>query len=194
MKTFNFARSMWDPAELPMTYTPMCKDYTIVRQEDDCISSGFNQKIERYDYIGIGMPEPVSGDCTVTARCAFENHGAPMIDLVDSVHTDSEGRRINDAHYEIVVYGNGCNIWRVLPEENPELSERPFSVLKVAREEFSIPDNTVVELEVRMKGKRLYVRVNDYRFEADVPDIPDTYFVGATLCEGDARLYELSIE
>ena len=195
MKKFNFARGMWDPADLPMTYAPMCKDRSAtVRQEDDCIMSGMNEKLGDYDYIGIAMTEPTGGDCTITAKCSFESYGAPLIVLADGIHTDENGCRLYDAIYEVVAWEKGCNVWRIVPVPDPAHPERGYTVTNITRESFVVEPGSVVDMKIRVVGKKLAVTVNAYSFEIGVPDLPEAYYVGATLCEGVNRFYELTVE
>jgi len=182
---------MWDPAELPMTYAPMCRAFSDVRQEDDAIVNSCSEK-NGYDYIGLSLREPLSGGVSVSAHCSFENYGAPLLVFGDSIHTDAEGRRLWGPIYEIVAYESGCNVWRVLPD--PSNPERPFSAVNLARETFTVAAGSVIDLSARVVNRRAAVRVNDYRFEIDLPELPETFYVGITLCEGINRFYDLKVE
>ena len=195
MKQFHFARGMWDSAEMPMTYAPMCRDRSVViRQEDDCIANGFNEKLNDYDYIGLAMTEPTVGDSTITARCSFEGYGAPLIVLADGVHTDEVGRRRYDAIYEVVAYENGCNVWRILPVPDPSRPERDFTVINITRQTFAVAGGSMIDMTIRVREKRIFVTVNDYSFDVELPDLPSEYYVGVTTCEGLNRFYELTVE
>lgn len=195
MKKFDFRRGMWNPAEMPMTYAPMCKDRTArIRQEDDCIANSMNETLGDYDYIGIAMTEPTTGDCTVTAHCSFEKYGAPLLVFADGIHTDEEGRRRYDAIYEVVAYEGGCNVWRILPVPDPNRPDRDYTVINITRQTFAVEAGSVVEMTVRLRGKRIFVTVNDYAFDVEIPDLPDSYYIGVTTCEGLNRFYDLTIE
>ena len=195
MKQFNFARGAWDPADLPMTYAPMCKDRSArIRQEDDCIMSSMNEKLGDYDYIGIAMTEPTRGDCTIRTQCSFVKYGAPLIVLADGVHTDENGTRLYDAIYEVVAWENGCNVWRIVPVPDPNHPARGYTVTNITRESFAVEPGSRVDMCVKVRGKEIDVTVNDYAFTVGVPDLPDAYFVGITLCEGENRFYSLSVE
>ena len=194
MKRFDFSRGRWDRAQLPMTYAPMCRHYSDIRQEDDCIANGMNAHIGDYDYIGVAMTEPTRGDASITARCSFESYGAPLIVLADDVCTDPDGRRLYGAIYEVVAWEGGCNVWRILPVPDPERPDRAYTVRNITRESFPVAGGTVIDMAVRVRGKRLFVTVNDYAFDVAVPELPDAYFVGVTLCEGVNRFYELCVD
>ena len=195
MKKFDFRRGMWDTSVLRMTYTPMCKDYTEIRQEEDAIANAFNEKIDDFDYIGLAMTEPVTGDCTVSARCSFVSYGAPLIVLSDEVRTDGEGRRRYGAFYEIVSYHAGCNVWRVVPDRpEPAVPGRSYSVFNVTRQYFPVPEGTAFEISVRVRGQSAEITVNGNAFFVDLSDLPETYYVGITACEGLDRFYELTVD
>ena len=195
MKIFAFRRGSWDPAEMPLTFSPhMCKDFTaVLLQEEDCIVNSFNKSLGDYDYIGIAMTEPTVGDCTVTTHCSFEKFGAPLIVLADGIRTEG-AYRLYGAIYEIVAYEEGCNVWRILPEPDPEKSERRYTVRKIAHKPFFVEAGTTLEMSVRVHGKHAFVTVNDYSFDVALPDLPDAYYVGLTACEGINRFYDLTVE
>ncbi len=195
---FSFARGAWDTAALLPTYSVACRDCVSVTQEDTCISGDFNPSIGDFDYIGLAMTEPVSGDRTVTAHCAFTAAGAPLLVLADSVTVIENGTRRFGPMYEIVAYAGGCNVWRILPDFDPADPERGYTVRSIAMESFPVadiasPELTEVELEIRVVGKTLCIRQDSHTFTVDTPDIPDRYYVGLTLCEGYNRFYDLTI-
>ena len=45
-----------------------------------------------------------------------------------------------------------------------------------------------------IKGKKLFIRVNDQTFFAEHEDIPKQMHVGITACEGVNHFYELEIQ
>jgi len=192
MKKFTFQKGAWDTEELLHTYSPMCRDYTQMRQEDDAIANSFNEKLQDYDYIGLALKEPVRGDATVRVRCSFESYGAPLIVLADGVRTDGEGRRLYTSLHEIAAYEKGCNVWRVVTV--PDSPERPFCAVGITRETFDVAAGSTVEMTVQVRGKKIHVTVNDYSFDAELPALPEEYYVGITACEGLNRFYELTVE
>ncbi len=199
MPHFTFARGAWETAAITPAYSVACRDRAPVTQEDSCISGGFNPKINDFDYIGLCMTEPVAGDRTVTAHCAFTAAGAPLVVLADSITTLEDGSRRFGPMYEIVAYAGGCNVWRILPDFDPADPDRGYTVRSITMQSFPVadmasPNLTEVELEIRVEGKALHVRQDNYSFTVDAPDLPDTYYVGLTLCEGYNRFYDLSVE
>ncbi len=199
MTHFDFARNVWNPAAISPTYSVACRACVPVTQEDTCISGDFNPSIGDFDYIGLCMVEPVEGDHTITARCAFTAAGAPLLVLADSTTIDAAGHRRFGPMYEIVAYAGGCNVWRILPDFDPADPERGYTVRSITQQAFPVADITSpalteVELEIRVVGKTLHIRQDDYVFTVDVPDLPDTYYVGLTLCEGYNRFYSLSVD
>ncbi len=196
---FNFARGAYDTAAMPATYSIACRDRVPVTQEDTCISGDYNPAIGDFDYIGLCMTEPVSGDRTVTAHCAFKAAGAPLVVLADSITILEDGSRRFGPMYEIVAYAGGCNVWRILPDFDPADPARGYTVRSITMQSFPVadvasPDLTEVELEIRVEGKTLHIRQDDYTFSVDVPDLPERYYVGLTLCEGYNRFYDLCID
>ncbi len=196
---FDFSHNGWDKSVLLPTYSVACRAEVPVTEEEHCISGDFNPAIGDFDYIGLAMTEKVSGDHTITAHCAFKGAGAPLLVLADSITTDEKGIRRFGPMYEIVAWANGCNVWRILPDFDPTDPQRGYTVRSIRQEAFPMADIaspalTAVELEIRTVGKTLCIRQNGHTFTVDVPDLPDTYFVGLTLCEGYNCFYDLHID
>lgn len=199
MIRFDFSRGARNTTALSPTYSVACRACVPVTQEDSCISGDFNPAIGDFDYIGLCMTEPVTGDHTVTARCAFTAAGAPLLVLADSTTIDAAGHRRFGPMYEIVAYAGGCNVWRILPDFDPADPDRGYTVRSITQQAFPVADITSpalteVELEIRVVGKTLHIRQDDYTFTVNTPDLPDTYYIGLTLCEGYNRFYSLSVD
>lgn len=185
---------MWNPLKMPMTYSHLSRDCTaVLRQEDDCIVNSMNESVGDYDYIGISMTEPITGDCRITAQCSFEKFGAPLIVLADEIRTEGNVRRYG-AMYEIVAYEGGCNVWRILPEPDPAVPGQDFTVRSILKASFPVEAGSLVTLSVRLCGRRAHVSLNGYAFAVDLPDLPASYFVGITACEGIDRFYALTVD
>ncbi len=199
MIQYNFARGAWDTATLLPTYSVACRDCVPVTQEDDCISGGYNPAIGDFDYIGLCSAEPVTGDHRISVRCGFTKAGAPLLVLADSVTVDEAGNRRFGPMYEIVAYAGGCNVWRILPDFDPADPERGYTVRSITMQAFPVadmasPEWTLVNMTVETAPGKLHVRVDDYTFTVDAPDLPERYYVGLTLCEGENRFDYLTVD
>ncbi len=194
MHYFSFAKGEWSFDTLPMTYSFATKDFPPVRQERDCISAGYNEKIGDFDYIGVCMTEKVSVGATVSGRCSFLELGAPLLVLADGVRIDENGNRRYTAVHEIVAYQGGCNVWRLLPDFDPNAPEVGYTIKSLTQQHFDVEEDKIVTLTVRTLHGKLDISLDDYRFTVDTPELPESFYVGLILCEGENKFYDLKIE
>ncbi len=87
----------------------------------------------------------------------------------------------------------------ISPAYSVACRDRGYTVRSITMQSFPVadiasPELTEVELEIRVEGKTLHIRRDDYTFTVIAPDLPDTYYVGLTLCEGYSRFYALNID
>ena len=60
--------------------------------------------------------------------------------------------------------------------------------------EFPIEDKSIIDMEVTIKEKKLFIRVNNETFVAEHEDIPNQMHLGITACEGINQFYEFGVE
>lgn len=61
-------------------------------------------------------------------------------------------------------------------------------------EQFEIKDDSIAEITLKVEEKRFIIDVNGVKGIVEHEDIPESFPVGFTACEGINRLYEFSIE
>ena len=191
MKKYVFTRDGWNKNELTHVYSPVAKSYNPFTEEDDCIVSGYNKEIDDYDYISLCDRKLYTDGLIIRTKCSFDHFGAPLIVLADEIFEDEHGFRYGD-NYEVVVWEGGCNIWHVIPA--PKESGRTFISTAIAKIKFPIPEKSVVDLQVTMKGKLACCVVNGVEFDVRLPELPDNFYAGIAGCEGVNRFYEMEIE
>ena len=128
--------------------------------------------------------------CSVKVKCSFDNFGAPLLVFTDDYKTLDDGSYQYGLHFEVVAYENGCNVWHIVPGKK----ENPIEVTKVCSMEFSVEARTMIEMEVCVKNKKMYIRVNDKNIVAEHDEIPEQMHVGITACEGRNQFYEFEIK
>ena len=60
--------------------------------------------------------------------------------------------------------------------------------------EFDIAERSIIDMEVTIKNKTLFIRVNNKTLEAVHEDIPTQMHLGITACEGINQFYEFEIK
>jgi len=179
-------------AGLVHVYSPVAKSCTRFHREGDCIANAYNEAIKEYDYISLADPNPHRSGVTVSTRCSFDKYGAPLVTLANELFRGDDGELHYGAHYEVVVYEKGCNIWYVVPA--PEKKERPFTAKSVARLQFPLNPGARISLQVTVKGGMLQTVINGFFFAVAAPDLNETFYAGITACEGINRFYSLKID
>ena len=109
-----------------------------------------------------------------------------------------ESRGIDTARRKIELINDGGCAW--FPEYAtldivPGKDEKNLiDVTKVNAIEFPIEDKSIIDMEVTIKEKKLFIRVNNETFVAEHEDIPNQMHVGITACEGINQFYEFGVE
>ena len=156
----------------------------------NCIENSYNEEIKDFDYISMITKERYKDGVTVKVKCSFDNFGAPLLVFTDDYKQMEDGHYQYGLHFEVVAYENGCNVWHIVPGKNAD----PIDVTKVCSMEFPIEAKSMIEMEVRVKNKKMDIRVNGKNIIAEHEDIPDKMHIGVTACEGINQFYEFEIE
>ena len=172
--------------------SPVAKSYKKFDFSEGCALSGRNDEIDNFDYISIVTKEKYSTGVTLSTECSFDSYGAPLIVLSDDIAPDNNGRLSYGLLFEVVAWEKGCNVWHIVPF--PERKERPIKPTLIAKSEFAIEPKSVVKLSVTVKNKKLAIIINGVELEVENADIPESFHIGITGCEGVNRFYSISIE
>ncbi len=171
--------------------SPASKSKKKFVQKEDYIENTYNKEIKDYDYISIITKEKYDDGVTVRVKCSFDKFGAPLIVFTDDYKQLEDGSYQYGLHFEVVAYENGCNVWHIVSGKD---EKNPIDVTKVNAIEFPIEDKSIIDMEVTIEEKKLYIRVNDETFVAEHVDIPSQMHVGITACEGMNQFYDFIIE
>ena len=170
--------------------SPASKSKKKFVQKSNCIENTYNDEIKDFDYISIITKEKYDDGVTVKVKCSFDKFGAPLIVITDDYKQLEDGTYQYGLHFEVVAYENGCNVWHIVPGKD---DKNPIDVTKVNAIEFPIGDKSIIDMEVTIKEKKLFIRVNNETFVAEHEDIPNQMHVGITACEGINQFYEFEV-
>jgi len=173
-------------------FSHICKKYPQFRFENGAAVNAYDSEINYYEYISLISKEKYGVGTTAKTVCSFDKYGAPLIVLTDDLSTDEEGRERYGLHFEVVVYEDGINVWHIVPW--PERKERPIKPTLIAQSKFKIDDGSKINLSVTVKEKKLLIDVNGFGLTAEHPDIPESFHIGITACEGINRFYSFTLE
>ena len=111
-----------------------------------------------------------------------------MLTLAEDMELDKDG----DAHYggcvEVVIWKYGLNVWRHIREKDSMTYHHIMGIFT------PLEEGKVHELRLKVDGKMLLTDIDGKRFSVRIEDMPEKFWVGATLCEGVNRLYDMQID
>lgn len=157
-------------------------------QEEDAVADPLDDRFNsRYAYIGVLTHETFEDGTQASLRCSFEGTGAPMLMLVEDAQLDAEGDARYAACVEVVIWQHGVNVWRYTRQEDTIRFHHAMA-------DFSpLAEKKIHDLRIKVDGKWLLIQIDGKGSSVYIPDMPEKFWVGAALCEGENRLYDLEI-
>lgn len=190
-------------------YSPICKSFGEFKQDKDGLSSYRNDELIKNSAEGTDVPDyfPVNPDefayislltnkkysegTVATLHCSFDKMGAPLIAFTDDINNDGE-HNIYGLHFEVVAFNEGCNVWEIRTSKDDK--EWPIDPTLIAEPKFSIEDKTPVEIKVEFGKKEVIATVNGHTSQVKIDNMPESYHIGFTTCEGINHFYDFTIE
>lgn len=194
MKT-TFARGAWDTNALTYAYSYRFPETPEFHQADDHVENAIdpNQR-HGWDFVSLLTREKYGYGTRVTTNLSFAGDGAPIITWTGSLDTDAEGNRRYGDYFEVVVWKNGVNVWR-LKRDPSVLKEGGVSWVLLLSAEFSLEQELRHTLTVDILACRMIINVDDkHIFKLYSDDLPASFHAGINACEGLCKFYDLSVE
>lgn len=189
MKKYDFTKGISDDFFYVVSpATKAFKEWTICK---DGIKNSYNEDICDFDYISMVTKEKQKKGTKLKARCSFESFGAPLIVFSDDIK-EVDGKMTYGLHFEIVAYENGINIWSIIPY--PPRVEKPVKPTKIGSLEFEVDAKKMHDLEVEIEKGKITATLCKKTVIAECDEIPESFHVGITACEGDNTFSEFIIE
>ena len=188
MKT-DFGHKLWTADEYLTAYSYRFDPALPFVQKDDCIEA---PKCDAYrdGYASISLLEKAKHKpgITIRAECDFEGVAAPLIVIAEEVRPDTSGVIRYDNYFEVVIYKNGVNIWRLWPENGKIVHKnllRLVTPLETGKKHL---------LTVTVGEKTISAETNGIKATIPAPDMFSEFYAGVTVCEGLCRFYNMEIE
>ena len=191
MKKYLFTNNEWKQ-NFAYAYSIVARSFNEFISDADHVFNDYNEKIEDYDYVSIVHNEKYGNRARAYMRCSFDNFGAPLITLANSVTRGDDSRLRYGDHYEVVAYEGGCNVWYVT--KAPEGSKKAHKSESCGCLSFRLEAMKEFEMSVEVRDKKLVICVAGECFEADAPNLSEDFQFGFTACEGRNRIYEVGLE
>ena len=190
MKKIYFGDAAWKK-ELTQCYSFRFTETPDFTQNADHISSGVNKDHrEGFDNISLLSPQPFTAGVKASLRCAFEGMGCPEIIIVEKPEKCEDGAVRYGACFEVVLYKNGVNVWRHFMDE---ADHRCYWHKRLGLE-MPVAEKEIHQLDVEVTKDSICFAVDGISAQLRTEDLPESFYIGITGCEGIVRLYDLQID
>lgn len=189
MKKLIFKKGLWEN-ELTYANSFRFAEMPEFVQADDHVH---NRKISEekfgYDNISLMTKEKLPVGTKISTTCAFDNFGAPLIVIAEELIMCGDGKLRYGEYYEIVLYENGVNVWRMHMDKN-----RKVTWHKALGVEFPVSTMEKHELTVETRENYIIIETCGQKMTLYTDDLKNEFHVGIDACEGINRFYDLTIE
>lgn len=186
----NFARNAWVPErELVHAYSYRFDDRPVFTQFDDFIGNKADPNGPGgYEYVSILSRQQYGAGTRITARCSFEDDGAPLIVLADKLYADPDGTLRYGDYLEVVLYKNGVNVWKMQYRGGKVTWKKRLGV------QFPVTTGDIHTLTVEVGEETLRIEADGQVMTLLVSDLYTSFHVGIDACEGINRFYGLTVD
>lgn len=158
-------------------------------EADAIVNRKSQTSITGYENASLMLKEKQTGNVSVTIDCAFDAWGAPLIVIAEDLAPDKAGFWRYREYYEVVLYEEGVNVWRLCTDANDEVTWKKmmsvdFPVSPVEKHTLTV-DILEDTLEITADGRKMSLFLSD-RFP--------TYYLGIDACENINRFYRFAVE
>lgn len=174
--------------ELVYAYSARFDETPTFEQEADCIKNNANaESTAGYEWISLFAKDKIEGDFSVSTTCSFEECNAPLVVLAHDLYEENGVMRFCDYH-EVVIYGGGINVWKLWRENGKMIWHKKLGV------DIPFAANEKHKLTVSRSGYYLDIEADGNKMRLRLDDMPKSFYVGITACEGINRFYDFDIE
>lgn len=157
-------------------------------QEADAVADPLDDRFNgRYAYLTALTRDTFTNGTEAALRCSFEGSGAPILLFAEDARQDADGDYRYAACVEVVIWQYGVNVWRYTRRDDDIHYYHAMA-------DFSpLAEKEIHDLRVKVDGNYLLIKIDGKGSSVYIPDMPEKFQVGAALCEGENRLYDLQI-
>ena len=154
------------------------------------LKNQFNPEINEEDYVSLISKKVYGSGTEINVTCSFTGTGAPCLVFTNDL---SEGEDFPEygLHFEVCIYSGGVNVWHII--RFPERTHRPIKPTKIFFDKWPVPEEGV-SCSVRIEKGRIRIAIEGREYIVENPDIPESFRVGFTACEGPCGFSEFGIK
>lgn len=185
-----FKKNMWDETDIIHAYTYRFPYTNKFVQNEDCIENGVNPGMsDGFDYLSLVTKEKYPLGTKMIVHCSFSGDAAPLLIFADSLDKCEDGSRRYGNYFEVVLYKNGINVWRLWRKKDGSVTWH-----KRLGAEFPVAEDEIHTLCVKLVEDYIYIDIDGISFSLRTEDIFSSCHMGITGCEGPCRFYDMNIE
>ena len=185
-----FQRDAWDESAVTHAYTYRFPYTNRFVQRDTCIQNGENPAMpDGFDYLSIMTREKYPLGTTITTRCSFSGDAAPLLIFADALDACEDGVFRYGNYFEVVLYKNGINVWRLWRREDGEVTWHKRLGVK-----FPVREQETHTLCVTPSENEILIVLDEMRITLRVEDFFPAFHLGLTGCEGPCSFYDMTVE
>lgn len=188
MEFIEFKKGMWEDF-FQYVYNSRFPFTPHFNQEDDCIINGTNPKMrDGFDYTTIMTKKMYGLGTKIWFTASFEEYGAPLITLTDTLNKDENGNLWYGIGQEFIVWEDGINVYDFY------IKDGKLSWHRLLGDKFTLATNEKHELCLEITEKYVLITIAGRSISLRVDNLPEKFYIGVTGCENINRLYNLKIE
>lgn len=187
----DFSRDAWTTDEIIYAYSYRFPETPVFRQLDDCVENREDPAAScaGYDFITLMTKEKYGPGTKITARCAYEGDAAPLLVFADQLDRCEDGYLRYGNYFEVVLYKNGINVWRLWKKEDGTVTWH-----KRLGVEFPVTEGEIHTLSVEIREQDLLIEADGFRMTLRTEDFFPAFHAGINACEGICRFYDMTVE
>lgn len=181
----DFSQGNWAGGALCYAYSYRFEETPVFVQKEDCIENQKNPGATYgYDNISLLTPEKYGPGTRLSARCAFEDLGAPLLVLAPRMEKDPRGVSRYGDYIEVVLWKNGVNVWRMWMKNGEVTWKQLLGV------DFPVSEAEIHTVSATVGTDTLQITVDGRKILLAVEELYPSFHVGINACEGINRFYE----
>ncbi len=182
-----FKKGLWEDV-FDYVFSAANKSLPKFVQNENCISSRENPNgTAGYDHISILSKKMYTKGASIKVNCSFDSYGAPLILFTDKLYTDEKGLTRCNEYYEVVIFEDGINVWKVYADENAAKGTRLLGTV------YPLEAVKIHDLKVELAEGAIRITQGDRRLYLAIDDMPESVYLGITACEGINHFYDCEI-
>ena len=187
---FNFMSGAWNKDLLVSANCYRWQEVPSFVQEEDALVNRKNPSCETgYENASLMFRSPLVGNYRLETVCSFDAWGAPLIVIAEDLSEDENGLLRYREYYEVVLYENGINVWRLRTDKNNKVTWK-----KMMSVDFPVAAKEKHTLTVDILDDTLEITADGRKMSLFLAERFSPYYVGIDACENVNRFYSFSVE